>query len=340
MQKVISKVIDKYLIFYIINTIELLGVYAPRIKAEFYAQLFYFMKYMRINLKAPLSFEDQCARLKSHGMIISDLSTAKDFLSKVNYYRFSGYFLQFRKSENQSDLVNGITFEKIVEIYKFDEELRNTSRKYLENIEIFYRTQISYYFSMEKCVCPPHTQHYDINNFYNKTGFSEVINSFNSQKKYYKDSLVLQHHDKVYSGKMPLWVIVEFLSFSNLSKLFNAMYISDKNVIANALGTSGKMLSNNLHCLSVFRNKCAHAARLYNTIFSPPAKFNKSFLRTYKSVSNNSFFAYLLILLKRIPDRETKKDCVQEFTAIIEKYKKTVDISLLGIPVNYKDIFN
>ena len=40
-------------------------------------------------------------------------------------------------------------------------------------------------------------------------------------------------------------------------------------------------LENHLHCLSVLRNKCAHAARMYNTDFNPPAKFTSSFLRKH-----------------------------------------------------------
>ena len=70
---------------------------------------------------------------------------------------------------------------------------------------------------------------------------------------------------------MPLWVMVELMSFSNISKLYSSMYISEKETIAQAVGIKYKTLENHLHCLSVLRNKCAHAARLYNTEFNPPA---------------------------------------------------------------------
>jgi abortive infection bacteriophage resistance protein len=40
-----------------------------------------------------------------------------------------------------------------------------------------------------------------------------------------------------------------------------------------------KTLENHLRCLPVLRNKCAHAARMYNTDFNPTAKFTASFLR-------------------------------------------------------------
>jgi abortive infection bacteriophage resistance protein len=43
---------------------------------------------------------------------------------------------------------------------------------------------------------------------------------------------------------MPLWVIVELMSFSNLSKLYSAMYYSEKDAIANMVGIGRDTLEN------------------------------------------------------------------------------------------------
>ena len=110
---------------------------------------------------------------------------------------------------------------------------------------------------MVKCVNPPYDQHYDENNFYNKTGYKEVMESFKKEKNYYKDSLIVKHHKAKYESKMPLWVIVELMSFSNTSKLYSSMYISEKEKIADAVGVSYATLENHLHCLAVLRNRFA-----------------------------------------------------------------------------------
>ncbi len=44
-----------------------------------------------IDLKKPLTFDEQLDKLVAHGMVISDREKAKDILNKVNYYRFTGY---------------------------------------------------------------------------------------------------------------------------------------------------------------------------------------------------------------------------------------------------------
>ena len=291
-----------------------------------------------MELKKPLSFEEQIERLKSHGMIIEDEDKAIYILKKISYYRFTGYALQFRKSPQDSNYIEGTTFDSVYNLYMVDEHLRDLFRMYIEKAEIHYRTQIAHGFSMKKCINAPHDQHYDENNYYNKQGYKQVIESFNREQNYYKDSLIVKHHKNKYDNKMPLWVMVELMSFSNLSKLYSSMYISEKEAIANAVGIQFRTLENHLHCLSVLRNKCAHAARLYGTDFNPPARFTKTFLQKNPEVKNDSLFAYALVLLKRLPDTDSKQKLMNSINRVIDQYKDDIDMSLIGFPENYLEI--
>ncbi len=190
-------------------------------------RLFYLLD-DNMDLKKPLTFSEQIDRLKQHNLVIDDENFALKILSEVNYYRFTGYLLQYRKAPDDSDLRTPVKFIEIYKLYKFDEIIRDLLRLYIEKVEVFCRCQISYIFSLIKCINPPYDQHYDRNNFYSKSVFDKVMDNFDNQKNYYSDSLIMQHHQKAYGNKMPLWVIVEFLSLSKLSQLYNSMYISDK----------------------------------------------------------------------------------------------------------------
>lgn len=293
-----------------------------------------------MDLKKPLTYDEQIKRLEFHGLIIKDKKRAKKLLESVNYYRFSGYALQFRKDPAWSDYIEGTTFESVFHLYKMDEILRDTFRKFIEIAEVYYRAQISYGFATMKCTVAPFEQHYDKNNFYNKKGYAEVMKNFQREVGYYKDNPVVKHHQAKYSNKMPLWVIVELMSFSTLSKLYNSMYDSEKDKIAASVGIPKRMLENHLHCLSVLRNKCAHAARLYNTTFMPSAKFPSNFLKKNPQVKNNSLFAYTLVLLQRLPDHHSKQSFVDIIDYVIEEYKNDIDMRLIGFPVNYQTILN
>lgn len=293
-----------------------------------------------MNLKKPATFDEQIGILEKHGISINNCNHAKDILKFVNYYRLTGYALQFRVSENESLYTGNISFDDVYNIYKADEHLRNLLRLYIEKAEIYYRTQIAYGFAISKCTVPPYDQHYNENNFYDKDGYNHVMGNFGREKDYYKDSLIVKHHKDKYSGKMPIWVMVELMSFSGLSKLYKSMYISEKSEIAKAIGVNYTTLENHLHCLSVLRNKCAHGARLYNTEFYPPAKFTSEFLKRNPEIKNNSLFAYILILLKRLPDKQSKQELIESVQNLIEQYKNDIDIKLMGFPTNYISVFN
>ena len=163
-------------------------------------------------LKEPYSFEQQLNKLIEHGMICEDPDAVLDFLKKKNYYRITGYALQQRVSAHDSNYSDGTTFDNIYKIYLFDQAIRNILRKYIEIAEIYYRTQISYGFSMQKCTDPPHDQHYDENNFYKKDGYKGVMDNFQREKKYYEDSLIMKHHKSKYNSRLPLWAMVEMMS--------------------------------------------------------------------------------------------------------------------------------
>lgn len=126
---------------------------------------FYFIGERKMELKGPLSFSQQVKRLQEHGMCISDPKDAERKLSKINYYRFTGYALSLRGDREGNRYVSGTDFDMVYRLYLFDEELRNALKLPLERVEIFARTQISYWFSMAKNKKSPHMAHYKEENY-------------------------------------------------------------------------------------------------------------------------------------------------------------------------------
>ena len=70
-----------------------------------------------MDLKKPLTFDEQLDKLIVHGMIVADREKAKDILKRVNYYRFTGYALQFRQEPSGSNYIEGTTFETVYHLY-------------------------------------------------------------------------------------------------------------------------------------------------------------------------------------------------------------------------------
>jgi len=294
-----------------------------------------------MELKRPLSLDEQIARLISHKMDIDDVDYALQVLSNTNYYRLTGYALQFRDEENPDDYIPGTKFEDMVKLHEFDKAFACLLKPYLDSIELYIRSKIAYIFSMAKCHNSPYDQHYDPHNFHKKKSHNHIIiSSLNREKKHSKDSLFVIHHDKQYKGKMPLWVIVELISFTNLSKLYSAMYNSEQDLIADAIGTSKKTLKNHLKCLANLRNKVAHLSRLYNVVYNPPVILGHTFLQDYPEVRSNTLFAYLIAILRRLPSNDARKTLIENIIRLIKEYSDCIRLSLLGFPDNYTDILH
>lgn len=291
-----------------------------------------------MDLKRPYSLIEQIQKLRDHGVVIADEAFARKVLQEVSYYRLSGYMLQYRVLSDSHEMVKGVPFDRIYKTYCFDEELRALLRKYVEKAEFFYKDLIGNAFAALKCKIAPFDQHYDINNYFDKTGIANTLQNFSKEKAYYKDSAIVKHHYNKYADKMPVWVMMELMTLSSVSMFYHAMYLSDKNVVATQVGISTTTLENHLHALSVLRNKCSHGVRLYNVTINPPVKFNKCFLRNNPTVKNNSLFAYVLMLIKRLPSDEERKQFRDKLNRLINKYDSDIDLNLIGFPNNYREI--
>ena len=97
-----------------------------------------------MNLKKPTTYNQQVTLLQNRNIEVLDTNDCISFLSKVNYYRFSAYYLPFLDRQTDKCFI-GTTFERLKQIYYFDQELRALIFGIIEDIEIHVRTEISYY---------------------------------------------------------------------------------------------------------------------------------------------------------------------------------------------------
>lgn len=288
-------------------------------------------------LKKPRTISEQIQKFHDHHILVDDVKAA-ELLQRISYYRLSGYALQHRTSGDSHSFRAGTSFDEIRRIYDMDSDLRALLRTYVERTEYYYKCLIGNEFSLRHCCNPPHNQHYDIRNYYDKAGISRTLANFVREKNYYHDSRIVQHHIRRYQDQMPLWVMMELMTYSSVSMFYHAMYQADKDFIASKVGVSSGTLDNHLHCLSVLRNKCAHGARLYNTTLTPPVRFTNTFLRRHPEIRNNTLFAYILLVFKRLPTDAERAEFRTELSRILDQYKDTVDLSLIGLPSNYADL--
>lgn len=279
------------------------------------------------------TFDEQINILISRNLIIEDRNKAKETLRNVNYYRFVAYLLPYKdKNEFFSEQ---LTIEDVYNLYEIDGELRNILLRLIEKIEISFRTYISYTLGDNYGALG----YLDPNNFYDDKYHSEFIKELSMAKrsKSSQNKLFVRHHNDKYQGLLPVWVMVELLNISHISKLFSNMNEIDNIKLCNSFCNRQQsyIVKNWLHCITNLRNECAHYGRLYGTKLQ-----DSIILKKYKkyNIDNNCLFAYLLF----IKDLTYEPDVWVDYVGYIENLfnaSDILDIKLYGFPSNWKQLF-
>lgn len=219
-------------------------------------------------------------------MHVPDTSAAARWLSTVGYYRLSGYWYPFREidpsgqTRRLNKFADGTTFAEVAGLYEFDRRLKEMIASGLERVEVALRSQIGHRLG---AINP--MSHDDPANF--RPTFDHANWRAIAQRRVDRargrDEFV-DHHDAVYGGQLPIWVLTDVLDFSDLSRLFAGLTSPDQRVISDWFGVSpapgasqgqrrwwrdSHPLANWLEHLTVVRNICAHHGRLWNRTLTP-----------------------------------------------------------------------
>lgn len=290
-------------------------------------------------LKPPLSFADQLSLLESRGMIVDDADEALSFLKTANYYRITGYAFQFKETGKENYLP-GTSLSAIRKLYDFDARLRNIIIRYLEDIEIYVRSQAAYWFAHEY----GSYGHYMPWCFSSDSAFQEFETACSSAIEKNRQVPFISHHLSVYSTpasiNIPLWALVEILSFSTISKFCSSLCFPLMKKIACSVGDDPGYFENHLHCMANLRNICAHYGRLYNRELRPsvklPARLYRDYSRTFGTVlKTDSLYGYLLAMLPLLPSALQRSRLLHDLKTLIDEYDKTVDLMRLGMPADW-----
>ena len=95
-----------------------------------------------------LNYDQQIEKLKNEkNLLIDNEVYAKEILKQTSYYSLIGGYKDIFKNPTTKKYKDGTRFEDIVELYYFDELLRQLFLRYLIKVENGIKSQVSYYFT-------------------------------------------------------------------------------------------------------------------------------------------------------------------------------------------------
>ncbi len=255
---------------------------------------------MRPYDKPALSLTQQVSLLASRNMEISDRSEAEALLSRINYYRFTGYALEFRildiAGNRLENFKPGTSFKAICARYEFDRSLRTLLMEALAPIEVAFRSRLALEMSL---VCSNGFWYRDPALFRDLKIHNDFLKQVHVESEKSKE-IFLQHYRQTYSpsNEPPIWMLTEILTMGTWSHLFkNLVQRKYRKQIASSFGTDPETLASWMHSLTYLRNLCAHHARLWNRRFAIRPKVSEELGAAVAQPDRLSIFLALLHLL-------------------------------------------
>lgn len=209
------------------------------------------------------TFNEQITRLEERGMELDyDKAKIKEFLLDIGYYRLGFYWNPF-EINGDHEFKEGTKFSNAVLLYYLDVDLRNILLKYMNRIEINFRTKVVYYASNTYKNSP--TWFIDP-----KVISSDFINAVENHynEEFKKNNKVIKlHHQKYINDKYaPAWKTLEFFTFGTILKIFKSLLDDDiKKRISNEYGIINvDKFINLMETIVYIRNTCAHGGVLFD----------------------------------------------------------------------------
>ena len=282
-------------------------------------------------IKKFTTFEEQLQIIEDKGFKISDKDKCLNFLKRVNYYNISAYFIPFKNKDGSYK--QDIDFKHIYKMYEFDRKIRSLIFSIIEEIELYLRTQLSYY----------HAKKYGALGYENKENFSMQYSHSDFLERVYREcikrnnkSAIILHHNEKYDGKIPIWVLNSFFSIGTLSRIFGNMKTADKKAIAkNLYSTKLKLLESWLKCITVLRNKCAHYSRLYYLKFSNYPKLPKD---SNLKVNSRLFGQIIALKFLHMNNSSWNNNFLIPLESLLNEYSEHISLKDIGFPENWKEI--
>ena len=272
-----------------------------------------------------LTITQQIEQLKSRGMQFQSEEQAAYYLENLNYYRLSAYWLPFESEHATHTFLEGTRFERVLELYVFDRELRLLMLDAIERIEVSVRTRFAYEISQKYGSHP----HLDSSLFRNPHYYRKTLDKLRSEIERSKEPFI-KHFKQKYSEEFPpIWASVELMTLGQVSNWFNLIkHRQDRQLIARYYGLDEKVLTSFLHHLTIIRNICAHHSVLWNkklTLeFVIPKNMQEKFNKEEKRKLFNTF-----VMTEYIMDKISDNNHWRErLEALIDKYN--IDRHTLG----------
>ena len=275
-------------------------------------------------------------------MEISCRADVEKALKTIGYYRLRGYSFQ-RYNNATKKYIPGTKFEDIIKLYYFDQELSRKLFSMISKIEVALRVRLvdALLIHGDGLILQ------DSSIFKEKKTYWNNMSTIASEIARSNDVFIKHNFDK-HEGEIPVWAVVEVLSFGTLSKIIKNLksgpgsayavlmehykYVSQK---GNSVKPSQKMFKSWVQAVAVLRNMCAHNSRVYNrTIHTAPEILDAD--KISPPPKNNGLYQILLAMKYLRASDDEWREFVGDLDNLFKEYNSVITLSAMNLPMDWK----
>lgn len=296
--------------------------------------------------KKILSLQEQLQSYIDAGLLISSDEDALNALKHIGFYRLRGYSYPFYDNSRKK-YITGTSLHQILQIYEFDQDLSHCLFGFLSKIEISLRANLiaALLETYDDALIL-----YEPVVFKNKSLFWKNLSKISSEISRSND-VFIKHNFNNHDGQIPLWAVVEVISFGTLSKIVKNLKTGKGSAYehfanhykimtskGNYINPNANMLSSWIHAVTILRNCCAHNARIYNrSINTSPELINTD--KIMPPPRFNGLYQNLLAMKYLRPNNITWQTFYLQLHALLEQYQDYICLEALNFPADWEKHF-
>lgn len=294
------------------------------------------------------TYDQQVEILKGRGLNIDSVENAKQVLRDVSYYSLiNGYKHLFLARDSNGNLLqpeqysSDASFEEIFALYSLDKDLRSILYDALLSYETNLAAELSYRFSER---FPDNYSYLQMENYSSDiTKTSQILKTISSLSATLNWKVSDRHGDNAIKhyvnnhGHVPLWVLVNFLTFGDLNYFYSNCKEQIKQKIAidftrkriseyelsgaNSITPGAIKIINQI--VNQFRNAVAHNEITYSKYLfrSPGMSTIRNILGENITLNSQAGVFELIIGLKLVLGKKEYFALTHGIIKILEKYK-------------------
>ena len=274
--------------------------------------------------------------LKQRGLYVEDDKRTENYLRHIGYYRFSAYLYPLLSIPKEAHRYKpDATFNKALDMYRFDRHLRLLMFNEIEKIEVAVRSAIvniasretgnPFWMTTSSC-------------FYDAHKFSKTMNLIDAELDKSREEFI-EHFKNTYSDAYPpSWMLAEILPLGVLTRIYENIKSNQiRKQIAQEFDLNIPVFMSWMTIVTVTRNNCCHHARVWNRTFALHALSMRRMTRPWITAPVNQQKAYfsLCIIKYFLNIISPNNDMKAKLLSLLTEYPN-IDTAAMGFPVGWR----